>query len=137
MCTTFQITVDPVGLARAEGNETFSVTFTVTGALGGGATSAFGRSIVTIKDDGAEGEPLLHVYVHKVYACTCMYEGYNYLWVYCALNLIKMGLAHVLQYSVICEKLKIFPTKLQNFMLKNTYSSIILIYYYYYYYYYY
>ncbi|XP_019849170.1 PREDICTED: uncharacterized protein LOC100641243 [Amphimedon queenslandica] len=49
VCASYEIFIEPTGSAP-ETNETFDVSFTASGLLGGNRTTATGRSMVTIKD---------------------------------------------------------------------------------------
>ena len=50
VCVRYPIFIEPTSLAP-EANETFDLSFTATGLLGGNMTTATGRSMVTIKDE--------------------------------------------------------------------------------------
>ena len=62
VCVRYPIFIEPIGAGR-EPNETFDLSFTATGLLGGNMTTATGRSMVTIKDE---------TIISKNMTCTCI-----------------------------------------------------------------
>ena len=63
---SFKIIADPVGWGYPESIETFNVSFTASGPLGGGIMRTTGQSFVTIADTLPEGQSIVYttVYIH-------------------------------------------------------------------------
>lgn len=62
---SFKIIADPVGWGYPESIETFNVSFTASGPVGGGVMRTTGQSFVTIADTLPEGQGI----VYSVYSC--------------------------------------------------------------------